>query len=115
MGFANKSDFFYFSSHTIIPFIICISVYFNAYKISYVPLSFIYLVDLIWILGANNIKHYSYLNFFYAILITLGLVLVYKALSYVKIFQNKIDLEAQEKLDLIQKELDRLEAEESDE
>ncbi len=115
MGFTNIRDFIFFSSMSLAPVIIIIGVFLNAYKISYIPLVFVYSIDLVWLFGAQSFVHYSDVNILYAFLLTVGFVIVYKALSHVKLFQNKLDLEAQEKLDLIQKELDRLEAEDSDE
>lgn len=107
-GFPNLRDFVYYTSVFTTPLILIIGFFLNAYKISYLPLVFVYSVDVIWVLNRDTIEHYSTLNLMYATLISLGCVVVYKALNHVKVFQNKVDQEAQETLEQIQKELDKL-------
>lgn len=108
MGFTNARDFVYFSSIAMTPAVIIVGIFLNAYKIAYIPLLFVYTIDLIWVFNAESVGHYSKINILYALLVTIGFIIVYKALTHVKSFQNQIDQEAQEALDEIQKELDKL-------
>lgn len=108
MGFTNIRDFIFFTSMSLAPVIIIVGAFLNAYKIAYIPLIFVYSIDLVWIFGYQSFMHYSDVNILYAFLLTVGFIIVYRILFYVKIFQNKIDLEAKETLEQIQKELDNL-------